>query len=218
MFVLDYEFVSSKEKQNNILVLLHGYGSNADDLKPLLSSFNKLKNTSFVLVNAPFLCDMHPQGYQWFPLVIRNEHYTIRSAKDVLKANYIMNSFIDYLKQTHNVDDNKISLFGFSQGGILSLCNGLYHSKTYGAVICHSGSFYAPNAIKLIEKFNINQKILLIHGKEDHVVPFSHIKKTQEYLKKNHIDYQIFFKENLDHQVDSDTLEATQDFILKNLY
>ncbi len=218
MLALDYEFIHSKEKQDNILVILHGYGSNSSNFQSMLPSLYKLKNTSFVIPNAPFICDLHTSGYQWFPLTIKNDHYTISSVRDVLKANFILNSFIKYIKKTHNIDNNKISLFGFSQGGILSLCNGLYHRKEYNCVICHSGSFYAPNAIKLIEKFNYNQNILLIHGKADKVVPFSHIEKTQQYLVKNNIKYETFFKDNLEHNVDEETISATQNFILKNLH
>lgn len=219
MFDLDYEFIKSKQEQKNILVCLHGYGSNAHDLTPIIRShFQKLVNTSFIIPNAPTICELHPDGYQWFPLVLKNNHYTINSVKDILKANYIINHFIRDIKKEHNINDSQISLFGFSQGAILTLCNGLYHHEIYGCLISHSGAFYAPVAINLIETFNKNQKVLLIHGKDDDVVPFSHCVLTQKYLEKHNLKYDSFFKNSLGHHVDDETLEQTQNYILKHVY
>ena len=60
-------------KPKQLVVLLHGYGSNGDDLIGLAPFFAQaLPEAEFLSPNAPFPCELSPFGFQWFGLEDRS--------------------------------------------------------------------------------------------------------------------------------------------------
>ena len=52
-----------------LMVLLHGYGADGQDLISLGYQWRDLwPDMLFVSPNAPTVCDQMPTGYQWFPV------------------------------------------------------------------------------------------------------------------------------------------------------
>jgi len=57
----------------HVVVLLHGYGSNGQDLLDLGQAWApRMPNTIFISPDAPFPCEYGMNGHQWFSL----EDYT----------------------------------------------------------------------------------------------------------------------------------------------
>ena len=53
---------------SSLVIFLHGYGSNGEDLISLAPYWERaLPETAFVSPNAPFACEIGFE-YQWFPL------------------------------------------------------------------------------------------------------------------------------------------------------
>ena len=60
---------ASGVKATSLVVLLHGYGSNGEDLIGLAPHWQPLlSTTAFVSPNAPQPCPGAPGGYQWWAL------------------------------------------------------------------------------------------------------------------------------------------------------
>ena len=60
-------------KPKQLVVLLHGYGSNGEDLIGLAPFFAQaLPEAEFLSPNAPFPCELSPFGFQWFGLEDRS--------------------------------------------------------------------------------------------------------------------------------------------------
>jgi phospholipase/carboxylesterase len=60
---------ASRAKPKQLIVLLHGYGSNGEDLISLAPYWAKtLPDAQFVSPNAPEPVPGYPGGYQWFPI------------------------------------------------------------------------------------------------------------------------------------------------------
>ncbi|MFL1780942.1 alpha/beta hydrolase family protein [Candidatus Hepatincolaceae symbiont of Richtersius coronifer] len=235
---LDYIFIAANENLgaksatahplnpcNNIIILLHGYGSDNNDLSSVASLFKQLPNTSFVCPNAPFPCNY--MGYQWFALdfvedEIGNIDIKVADFKALNKTNKILTDFIDYISNKYNVPYEKIGLFGFSQGGIMVLYHGLHSPNKFAGVVCHSGLYYEPYQFNsdIIKKpksaYNDNQDILLIHGEKDRVVSFDHMKKTREFFAANNLKYESHFEKNLEHNINEITMAKSQEFFLKH--
>ena len=56
-----------------LILLLHGYGANGDDLFGLVPLLAPLFPTAvFVAPNAPETCEINPFGFQWFSLENRD--------------------------------------------------------------------------------------------------------------------------------------------------
>ena len=59
----------SKNKQQQIIILCHGYGGDGKDISSLAINWQRfLPNAIFLCPDAPEICDINPQGYQWFDL------------------------------------------------------------------------------------------------------------------------------------------------------
>jgi phospholipase/carboxylesterase len=218
MLPLDYHFSPAKLEQKNIMILIHGYGGNAQDFIEVVPAFNRLPNTSFISLNAPFMIPHIEHGYQWFPLDYVNNHYQITSIVSVYKASLLLSNFVNYVVERYHVEKENIILFGFSQGAILSLCHGLYTKNKYGAIIAHSGAFYEPSLISISVLKNKSQNILLLHGEQDDIIIPFHFNKTKDFFDNNKIKYSDYLDKYSGHHLSDNTMNTAQDFILKNVY
>jgi len=80
-------------KPRNIVVLMHGLGSNGEDLISLAPIWAKhMPNTLFVSPDAPFACDMAPMGYQWFSLQEWTESAMLKGVEAVRP---LVDNFLD---------------------------------------------------------------------------------------------------------------------------
>ena len=85
-----------------IVLFLHGYGSNGNDLISLKDYIllNK-ETTEFISPNAPEPCEFNYFGYQWFPLKERS----IEELKIGLKSAFShLDSIIEKIILEHSVD------------------------------------------------------------------------------------------------------------------
>ena len=157
-----------QEVPESLEILLHGIGSNGQDLISLAPMWaNDLPNTVFVSPDAPFECDMSPPGYpnsfQWFSLQNRDPHLVLDG---VQRAQPISDSFITEQIETYNVAPEKVVLVGFSQGTMMSLYTAPRYPEQLGGVLGYSGA--------LVGNIEGNKlPICLVHGEADDVVPLS---------------------------------------------
>ena len=65
---------SNGKKANGLVILLHGYGADGNDLIGLAPIIARdLPEVEFVSPHAPFPCEMSPYGRQWFSLGDRSK-------------------------------------------------------------------------------------------------------------------------------------------------
>ena len=72
-YILDVTSVPSlsKNKPKKIIVLCHGYGGDGKDISVLGLNWQRfLPEAIFLSPNAPEICKVNPQGYQWFDLLV----------------------------------------------------------------------------------------------------------------------------------------------------
>lgn len=146
-----------------LVVLLHGVGSNAQDLTPLADAWRAaLPGVAFASLdgNEPF--DGGFGGRQWFSLRDINE--TNREVRTAAAAQTFERRLAAELAHW-GVGHDALALVGFSQGTIMSL----YHTATQdagaAAVIGYSGRLVTPVVAKS------RTVITLVHGEDDEVIP-----------------------------------------------
>lgn len=211
--MLKYQIVKA-ETQKNIVILLHGYGSSAYDIIAIAPLFTKLASTTtFIAPIAPLPCDLG-FGQAWFPF--RENPNTgmleVKDLKSIVKANKILKEFIQYVSSNYHVPTHKIALFGFSQGGIMALYQGLHSRQQFASIVAHSTAFFDDP----LTTFNKHQEILLVHGKQDEVLPYAIFEKTKSFLSSKHITIQEFVKTEMGHNVDNESLQVVEKFFLKH--
>lgn len=197
---------------NNIFLLLHGYGTDKNDLIGLGMEFRKLlPNTAFLFVNAPWNVDVGTGGYQWFSLRTMNLFSIL---KEIKAAYRLLNTFIDSQLKRFNLTDENLLLGGFSQGAIMSLYTGLRRPSSPLGVLSFSGML--PDAVSTLKKeLTSKPNVLLIHGTEDRVVPYAYLERTEKILKEFDISVEAHSIRGMGHMIDEKALGYANSFIKK---
>ena len=165
----EYVLIKSKSAKYRI-ILLHGWGADADDLLPIGKQVTDglQKDFEIISLRAP-----NPRtdniGRQWYGLYPANWS----------EAEHEVNKLISTLKEigNHGIPLSNTILLGFSQGAAMSIAAG---SSLYLGLIVSCSGYPHPNWDK-----KINSPILLSHGINDEVVPLSASKQIYEDLKIN---------------------------------
>ena len=103
-------------EKNPLLLLLHGYGSNEEDL---FSFANELPEEYFVIsVRAPY--DLMYGSYAWYAINFDADENKFSNLDQARSSRDIIANCVDELIANYAIDAQKVSLIGFSQGTILS--------------------------------------------------------------------------------------------------
>ncbi len=181
----------------SIVLLLHGYGSNGQDLIGLAPEWQSLlPNTLFLSPDAPFPCEVG-FGYQWFSLQNWTPSMLLAGAERALPY---LNAHIDDALSTYNLPATKLALVGFSQGTMMSLYAAPRRVDKIAGVLGYSGALVGGEA--LIDNPHIQKPpVCLIHGDMDMVVPVTAYYHASESLKYAGFDVSGSVQNGLVHSI-----------------
>lgn len=196
-----------------LIILLHGIGSNEEDLYRLAPKFPP----GFVVVAARAPYTLGSGKYTWFELAFHNGNRVI-NAEQAEKSRLVINTFITQLSDKYNIDKEKVFLGGFSQGGIMSYSVGLtFPQKVSGIFILSSRLL--PEVKPLIKTREELQDldIFIAHGKNDQVLPLSYAHDALSFVKT--LTDNITFREYaMDHTIsDEEMADLVQWLLAKSM-
>jgi len=184
-------------KGTKLMVLLHGYGSDGNDLIGLARYWQSaLPEMLFVAPNGPEKCPMNPDGYQWFDLDMNREISRLTGSK---KARPVLEKFLDQLWEQTGFDASQTILVGFSQGGMMALDVGLRLKKQPLGIISFSGGLTGENDWE--SHIKIKPPVCLVHGEGDDVVPVSLSINSKTRLEKIGIKIAMQIEPGLGHTI-----------------
>ncbi len=197
------------EQPQQLVILLHGYGANGQDLLGLAPHLEKaLPQAVFVAPNAFTPFPGREGGYLWFDLGDMDPEFMARHC-DAVRDKGI--ALIESLQEAHGIGPENTILIGFSQGTMMALSCALGHPKLARAVIGFSGGLYMdPHFIKAAPQF---LNVHLIHGEEDEVVPFEASLDTANLLDDLGFKVELCLIPHLDHEINQDALFEAQTFL-----
>lgn len=175
----------NKQEKNPLLLLLHGYGSNEEDL---FSFATELPDEYYVIsVRAPY--DLQPYGHAWYAIHFDAAENKFSDDAQAIASRELILSFIDDLAAKYPIDTKQITLIGFSQGAILSYAIALSYPEKISRVVALSG-YLNEKIIKdgLQTKNLSNLKIFISHGTVDQVIPIEWARKAQPFFEKLGLD------------------------------
>jgi len=196
-------------KPSSLVVLLHGWGANGDDLiglAPYLAP--ALPNTLFVSPNAPFPCDANPMGLQWFSFEDRGE---ARLLGGLRLAGSLVDAFLDEQLAALGLGADRLALVGFSQGTMLSLHVAPRRPQQIAGVVGYSGALMSPAL--LAEEIVTKPPLLLVHGQSDPVVPVQSTLAAAEAFEALQVPVETLLRPGLPHSIDEAGLQAAQRFL-----
>ena len=214
-FCLDTTIIKPKDNAEikNAIILLHGYGGDGKDISVLSLNWERyLPNTIFFCPNGHEKCPINPTGFQWFYLTKDEPNYILEQS---IKAEKVLNRFIDEIKNKFNLENDKICLSGFSQGCMMSINLGLTSNKEYNCIVGFSGKII--NEIDLNSRRKVSTNTLLIHGDLDQVVEPSCMLEAKDFFIRNNIKIETHLIKNCDHNIPIEASSKALGYIRKNL-
>ena len=182
----------NSESATNRLVLLHGWGADAQDLVPIGKKLTQGLKDRFEIVSlsAP---QPHPSGLgrQWYPLYPHEWEQVPNAVLDLERR--LNNLCLDQIPL------DKTLLLGFSQGGAMAL--ELATKQKFAGVFALS-SYPHPEWQPLKDM----SPIFLCHGNIDQVVPKDASQKSFDILRRNGIKSDLYFFEG-GHEIPNDLID-----------
>ena len=164
-----------KLDKNPLLLLLHGYGSNEEDL----FSFATELPDEYYVISARAPHDMMYGSYAWYAINFDADENKFSDIGQAQQSRDSIANFIDELIATYPIDSENVTLIGFSQGSILSYAVGLSYPEKVQRVVAMSGYLNTEIASKDFAKYDFsNLKIFASHGTVDQVIPVEWARKS----------------------------------------
>lgn len=198
----------SGAKPNALVVLIHGYGSNGDDLIGLAAMIQpELPNAAFVAPNAPSQIPRMVAAHQWWPI----ETFSMAErAAGAAEAAPSLDAFIMHELERLSLTSDRLLLVGFSQGTMMALHVGLRRPDPVAGIVGISGMLVAPD--RLNTEIRSRPPVLLIHGTEDDVVPFRSMDLAATALTANGVPVETHVSPGVGHSIGQDGLVAATQF------
>lgn len=197
----------------SLVIFLHGYGSNGDDLISLAPYWRAaLPHAAFVAPNAPEPAPGGFGGYQWWALTSLTP---AARAAGVRHSAATLNAFIDSQLVKYGLSEDKIALVGFSQGTMMALHVGPRRAKALAGIVGYSGMLADPEA--LAREGLTKPPVLMVHGDADEVLPIAALGEAQHALGVLGFDITAHVSPGLGHSLDADGLRLGQEFLVKVL-
>ncbi|RYG27974.1 MAG: DUF1080 domain-containing protein, partial [Burkholderiales bacterium] len=136
----------SGSKATALVILIHGYGSNGDDLISLARMIQPaLPNAAFVAPNAPSRMGGMAAAYQWWPI----ETFSMAErAAGAAAAAPALDTFITHAREEAGLPSDRVLLIGFSQGTMMALHVGLRRMESIAGIVGISGMLVAPEHLE----------------------------------------------------------------------
>ncbi|MBQ0117529.1 MAG: alpha/beta fold hydrolase [Flavobacterium sp.] len=172
---------STIKEQNPLIVLMHGYGSNEEDL---FSFAPELPQDSYIIsVRAPHA--MPPYGNAWYAINFDADQNKFTDDAQAAESRDLIAKFVNEAVSTYKIDPKNVTLIGFSQGAILSYAVALTFPEQIKNVIALSGYFH-----EAIMPSNITENpavkalnFFASHGTQDQVIPVDWARRSKERLE-----------------------------------
>ena len=172
-----------------VVVLLHGYGSDGSDLIALASHWQDLlPDALFVSPNGPDATRENPLGYQWFALDIERAASRLTNLPGAVP---VVVEFLEALWAQTGLSAADTVLVGFSQGAMMALHVGLSLKEPPMGIIAFSGALVEPEG--LADRQGAKPPVCLVHGALDGVVEPRYSAEAAEkltalgYLVSHHV-------------------------------
>jgi phospholipase/carboxylesterase len=189
-----------------LVIGLHGRGSNAEDLAGLASAIDPERRWRMIFPDAPERFEPYPGmsfGFTWFdtwPPVPE----TLAASRELLLR------FARELEERYAVEPGKLALLGFSQGAMMALDVGLRLETRPAAIAAMSGGIEESGVPEVSGR--LDQKILIVHGTEDDMIPVVYARRTRRILEDRGLkpEYHEFA---MGHWVTEESMAAVRRFL-----
>jgi phospholipase/carboxylesterase len=201
------------------LLLLHGIGSHEQDLFGLVPYLDPRFHV--LSLRAPMT--LFPGSYAWFELNIDGRGPRIRP-EQAEQSRQMLVSFIEDAPAVYQANPEQLYLMGFSQGAMMSLAVMLTRPELLAGAVAMSGRtmpelFDPATALGghlAPEESLDNFPLLVMHGRQDPVLPIQFGRDTQERFSTLPVD--LTYKEyDMAHSISEESLGDLIEWLAERL-
>lgn len=172
------EQANSDSVDQPLVIFLHGYGSNEQDLFGIKDELPARFN--YLSVRAPMV--MQEGSYQWFRK--KGEGAYNGETDDLKTSGQVLLDFVTQAAKKYHTGPDKVYLVGFSQGAIMSYEVALRHPEAVGGIAALSGRILPVLKSELQpEEKRQSLAIFIGHGTADKRLPFNDGTEAESLLK-----------------------------------
>jgi len=168
------------DRKSPLLILLHGFGSNEQDL----ISFAPHLDERFFIVSprAPFKTEHG--GNAWFDLRYTPQGMSVNLGQ-AAESRQVLLDFVDEIATKHDLDAKRVFLAGFSQGAIMIYSLILTEPEKFAGAVTMSGRLVTENlpGIAAAERLR-GFPLLITHGTYDYVLLVDNGRAARDYFEK----------------------------------
>lgn len=171
--MLEVELLPAEERSSRrLIVVLHGLGDSTEGYTWMPSVLG-LPWLNYLLVNAP---DDYYTGYSWYDFDGDAETGVRRSRK-------LLVELLDE-QQRRGFPSEQTVLFGFSQGGLMTVDVGYRYPRRLAGLVAISGYVHEPEEL-LAERSPVAEQLPLLatHGTLDPLIPMGLPKSQYQFLR-----------------------------------
>jgi phospholipase/carboxylesterase len=182
------------------VIWLHGLGADGHDFEPIPPLLNLHQPLRFVFPNAPVRAVTINAGAEMRAWYDANPNDPSAGQDDIAAS---VRSVAALVEQEHErgMPTERITLAGFSQGGVIALELGLSFPRRLAGIMALST--YVHDHENLVERIgfaNVDCPILFAHGLHDPMIPITRAITARETLRA--LNYQVQWHEYaMGHQV-----------------
>ncbi|MEJ8756860.1 esterase [Pontibacter sp. H259] len=205
---LNYLVQPAKTTDNNhrILILLHGVGSNEQDLFALARLVPD--NYTVIAPRGPFI--LGANRYAWYQVDFTTGKPALNEAQEA-ESRQLISRFIDEVKTKYNT--HEVYLGGFSQGAIMSYTIGLTQPGKVAGILSFSGRILTEirPLVQAGPELN-NLAVFIAHGTQDGTLPVHYAREARTYLQALGIE-PAYHELEMGHQLNDQVLTEIQNWL-----
>lgn len=196
------------------VIILHGWGANAPDAAAFATAM-QLDNINLFIPEGPFQHPYSVEGRMWYglPEPLEGFDFTVDFSprEDLQTSRNLMLEFVKALPESTGIPLDRTILGGFSQGGAMTIDVGL--DLPLAGLMSLSGYQHKP----LAQITSQTPHILMVHGKQDPVVPYRASQLAEAALSQTGIAIEYHAFEPMGHEISWDVIDHMKTFIQKRL-
>jgi phospholipase/carboxylesterase len=197
---------SEKTGELPMVICMHGRGADAYDLADLAPLIDQGTGIRFLFPNAPKPFEPMPGytfGFTWFD-DWPPERTSLAASRTILL------DFIDQAVAKYPTPSGKLVLAGFSQGALMALDAAFRTTQQLCGVVAMSGALSEDELPDL--RLHRHQRILIIHGEYDDVIPPFSARRTRLVLEDHGIQPE-YYELPMAHQITQESIDIAGGFI-----
>ena len=186
-FIYKYAAAKTGSTPPPLLIMLHGYGSNEEDL----FSFAEALTDRFTVVSLRAPRTLPWGGYAWYDIdFMATDGRRFGNPGQAMNAVKEVAAFISEASRNYHTDPAKTVLLGFSQGAITSYAVSLHYPQLVQHVVAMSGYIFEDIMPQTIHP-SVTQHLdfFMSHGTQDEVIPVAWARQADAWLSAHQLKH-----------------------------